>query len=619
MNKEQNTNSFTTVITAGFIEKPLRAINREFATKISSEIKKQLHLDKKSVVSQELNTWLLHQATISRKISEEEINQFEESYQRHFAKYHKLNVVKLLKRNLERNRELKETSTIIHDFLAVYNQEYEQPISSMLKDLQVDLPKIVQESVSKNIVIIWQINNSFRFHFNDLPVFEFTKEDLSNTEFTLINLLDKAILFNFFSVWADPTIKLIQNLNTTLSLLFRFLMNHDKARLDDNHLFERFILYIRIIVAKLSSLEQTIAILSRIYSLHEVLKKELLKIADVALLDRIHLRETFESQNSISKVALNLLNSLEEKTNYSKDHLRDYSKGPLIPTTLEQFKEGYDELIVLTTRMFAQAEKLKLWTEKFIDVPYFTFSSDLFQDHLQQIKEIQMDPSIILSVSGLFKTYNLGSTTVYAIRGMSLDIKKGEFLVIFGTSGAGKTTLLNCIAGLDSPDKGIVYFRGKNLHKMNDKEKSNLRLHEMGFIFQNYALLPHYTAKENVTLPSDLAGLSHDLRQRINDLLAGVGINMQEKQFPAQLSGGQMQRVGIARALTNQPTIIFADEPTGDLDSVTGKQVMDLLKKFHDETGTTIVVITHDQSVADYATRIVKVNDGIIVNDTGKS
>jgi putative ABC transport system ATP-binding protein len=151
---------------------------------------------------------------------------------------------------------------------------------------------------------------------------------------------------------------------------------------------------------------------------------------------------------------------------------------------------------------------------------------------------------------------------------------------------------------------------------MDDKEKSKTRLVDMGFIFQSYALLPHYNTSENVALPADLAGLSKELKKRIEDLLAGVGIDKQAKQYPAQLSGGQMQRVAIARALTNRPKVLFADEPTGDLDSETGKQVMELIKKFHEETKTTIIVITHEKSVADYAERQVTMQDGVIAEPT---
>jgi putative ABC transport system ATP-binding protein len=136
----------------------------------------------------------------------------------------------------------------------------------------------------------------------------------------------------------------------------------------------------------------------------------------------------------------------------------------------------------------------------------------------------------------------------------------------------------------------------------------------MGFIFQSYALLPHFNTRENVALPADLAGFSKDLKNRIEDLLKGVGIDKQAKQYPAQLSGGQMQRVAIARALTNKPKVLFADEPTGDLDSVTGKQVMELIRKFHEETKTTIIVITHDMEVSNYAERQIFLEDGLVTS-----
>jgi putative ABC transport system ATP-binding protein len=170
------------------------------------------------------------------------------------------------------------------------------------------------------------------------------------------------------------------------------------------------------------------------------------------------------------------------------------------------------------------------------------------------------------------------------------------------------------MAGLDEPDYGVVLFEEKYLHKMGDSEKSKARLLDMGFIFQSYALLPHFNTRENVTLPADLAGLNKNLRGRVENLLKGVGIDKQAKQYPAQLSGGQMQRVAIARALTNKPKVLFADEPTGDLDSETGKQVMMLIKKFHEETKTTIIVVTHDQEIANYAERQIILEDGVIVD-----
>ena len=245
---------------------------------------------------------------------------------------------------------------------------------------------------------------------------------------------------------------------------------------------------------------------------------------------------------------------------------------------------------------------------------YGTAKNESFRSKIHTNPEkARIDDNVIIAVRGLIKNYNLGRNTVYAIRGVNLDIRKGEFVAIVGSSGAGKTTLLNCMASLDTPDSGVVFFHGKDLHRMKDSEKATLRLHEMGFIFQSYALLPNFTTRENVALPADLVGgLNKEIRDRIELLLKGVGIDLQAKQFPAQLSGGQMQRVAIARALTNQPTVIFADEPTGDLDSVTGIQVMKLLKKFHEVTKTTIVIITHEADIAAYAERQIVMEDGII-------
>lgn len=266
----------------------------------------------------------------------------------------------------------------------------------------------------------------------------------------------------------------------------------------------------------------------------------------------------------------------------------------------------------LSTDLFVSAESMKMWSDFFsADIPYFGFNKRILDTENVDIAGVADDT--IIAVRGLSKNYNLGRTTVYALRGVNLDVKEGEFVAIVGNSGAGKTTLLNCMAGLDNPDYGLVLFRGENLHTMDDSAKSKARLLEMGFIFQSYALLPHFNTRENVALPAEIAGLSSKLKKHVENLLKGVGIKNQAKQFPATLSGGQMQRVAIARALTNHPAVIFADEPTGDLDSGTGKQVMNLLKKFHEETKTTIIVITHEQDVADYAQRQIVLEDGIIV------
>lgn len=213
----------------------------------------------------------------------------------------------------------------------------------------------------------------------------------------------------------------------------------------------------------------------------------------------------------------------------------------------------------------------------------------------------------------LRSNFRRGTSTVYVLRGVEITIDKGDFVVIHGPSGSGKTTLLNLLSGLDDADRGAVFFNGKNLLEMKDKEKTRLRRDNYSFIFQSYALIPHLTAFENVKLPLDLTGFSKELSEGIKDLLSDVGIGEYALHKPALLSGGQMQRLGIARALISRPQVIFADEPTGDLDEITALKIMTLLKKYHKETGVTIVLVTHNKDFIQFGNKDILVKDGQII------
>ena len=267
------------LITAGFIEKPLRAVNKEFAGKISKEIKKTLKINS-NISSQELNTWLLHYTMFNSGLTLDNIAAFESKIHNMFNSYHDTNIIKLLKRDIQSNREIKETTKIVNSFLSIINPNLVETVNSNISLLHHEIPSLVKEIIKKNIVILWQNKENFRFQFNENIVFAFSQSDLLSKELDLVQLIDMAIIFNFLSIWADPTIKLIQNLNSSLSNLFNFLMNHNKATLADTIVVDKFVTFIRIIVAKLSSLEQITSTLQRIYSLHESLKQELLKVAD---------------------------------------------------------------------------------------------------------------------------------------------------------------------------------------------------------------------------------------------------------------------------------------------------------------------------------------------------
>ena len=222
----------------------------------------------------------------------------------------------------------------------------------------------------------------------------------------------------------------------------------------------------------------------------------------------------------------------------------------------------------------------------------------------------------IISARGIHKTYDTGNVQVHALRGVDLNVRQGDMVAIMGPSGCGKTTLLNCLSGLDEIDSGEAIIEGVELHRLPDDQRSEYRARRMGFVFQLYNLLPVLSAVENVELPllvSDTG--AREARKRALEFLDLVGLGDRAQHLPAELSGGQRQRVTIARALVNQPAIIWADEPTGDLDSETAGEIIDLMSGLNRSNGQTFVLVTHSQEVGERAHRIVLMRDGLIVDD----
>jgi putative ABC transport system ATP-binding protein len=223
-------------------------------------------------------------------------------------------------------------------------------------------------------------------------------------------------------------------------------------------------------------------------------------------------------------------------------------------------------------------------------------------------------PTAMIETRGLTKIYNTGKVRVEALKGVDLAVARGEMVAIMGPSGCGKTTFLNCVSGLDGFDEGDVLIEGVSIKKMSDNRKTEYRARRMGFVFQLYNLLPVLSSVENVELPLLVSGVRPKVaRQRALEALDLVHLRDQAQQRPAELSGGQRQRVTIARALVNEPAIVFADEPTGALDSETAGDIMDLLQRLNREQQQTIVMVTHDPAVGARADRIVRFRDGQIV------
>ena len=223
------------------------------------------------------------------------------------------------------------------------------------------------------------------------------------------------------------------------------------------------------------------------------------------------------------------------------------------------------------------------------------------------------DRAAIIDVQNITKTYDTGSVSVQALRGVSVQVAKGEMVAVMGPSGCGKTTLLNCLSGIDDVSGGQIVIEGTDINEMSDDVKTIYRAQRMGFIFQFYNLLPVLSALENVELPLLVSGASpKDSREQAMKSLERVGLTDWATHKPAELSGGQRQRVTIARALVNDPAIVWADEPTGDLDSKTASDIMDLMQELNREQSQTFVIVTHDSSVAQRCDRTIHMNDGLI-------
>jgi putative ABC transport system ATP-binding protein len=227
-----------------------------------------------------------------------------------------------------------------------------------------------------------------------------------------------------------------------------------------------------------------------------------------------------------------------------------------------------------------------------------------------------LDGALLYELAGIAKTFGQGNTQVRALDGIELTIHRGEFLVVAGPSGSGKTTLLQLLGGLDHPSAGSIFFEGRDLARAGDGELTELRLERVGFVFQQFNLVPTLTARQNVEAALAPRGLKGTVRTaRANELLASVGLGPRADHLPTQLSGGEQQRVAIARALANDPDVLLADEPTGNLDSTTGGELLELLSKLNLERGLTIVLITHDPAIAKGASRTIQMRDGRLLEE----
>lgn len=222
----------------------------------------------------------------------------------------------------------------------------------------------------------------------------------------------------------------------------------------------------------------------------------------------------------------------------------------------------------------------------------------------------------LIQITDIKRNFQLGNETVYVLKGINLSIEKGEYVALMGPSGSGKSTLMNLLGCLDTPTSGRYVLNGKDVSRMSDDELAEIRNKEIGFVFQTFNLLPRTTALDNVALPMIYAGYPKSERNtRATEVLAQVGLSDRMDHHPSQLSGGQRQRVAVARALVNNPSIILADEPTGNLDSKTSVEIMKLFGDIH-ASGNTVILVTHEEDIAAYAHRVIRLRDGVVESDS---
>jgi putative ABC transport system ATP-binding protein len=594
------------------IDKTDSKLNSKLVDSIQKEFRK--NLKKSTVNKKEHNTFLFMRAEkpLEKSLEFTTLEKTEKKINQILQEYHLKNESRL-KKLLRDKQELKETSQIVKEFLKIVDPRLPKTFDLSFKKLLSDLPNQYFEIKEKSMTMIWDLKeiNETRLFLSGCNAKAFSISNSNQVD--LEEMADKLVLMNFFLVFLAPTLSHLREMNNVLERLSLGLKG-THYQITNPKIQEKLEMFLRILQAKLSALQNMDKTISIIFDLFRVPKSFFFKKHDFKKVCEnfdLTLRQVAWNINQGKGLLLEVQKKLEVCQIALRDYFDETRNGVKTVESLNEFQLVMLPLAELSSDLFIEAELLKMWLDFFgSDIPYYTFQNRIFSESISE--DLITSDDNIISVRGLTKNYQLGKTTVYALRGVDFDIKAGEFVAIVGNSGAGKTTLLNCMASLDEPDYGFVLFKGKNIHKLSDNAKSKVRLLDMGFIFQSYALLPHYDTRENVALPADLAGFSKDLKDRIEDLLDGVGIKQQAKQFPAQLSGGQMQRVAIARALTNRPQVLFADEPTGDLDSETGKQVMELIKKFHEETKTTIIIITHESDIADYAQKKIKIEDGII-------
>ena len=581
-----------------------------------------------SVTFNELNTFLAMRASIppqtSPKPEEEEKIKELEARIGEAANAYAQKVMKKYDKELRKDPEIIETIRIFNNLLE-QNPEYiglfNQQAQEIIKNIEIEYGTVLQVA---------------RIHIWDFPGLEYDYAVVAGVriEFSAAlpdyeHLIDETVLFSFSRRYQPPTKKFLDEIQNAISQAMKVFKIYSEETDPKKQIMwnQPFFEAVQMILGKTEGT----------YELMQKIKRQTLRMTGIAQTLIKELKE--EEATDVIKIVKQFditpeLEDLAKQTETMTKELQETAKTARKISTQMKTAEKEDRAAPLITpeieelghtmgKLYLELETLRLWADNWDDIPYYTaapgavaFEQETLAEEELKALARQIPEDAVIHGENIFKTYRMGRNTIYALRGVNITIKEGEFVALVGPSGCGKTTLLNVLSGLDTPDRGRIYLKGDNIATLADKELTKTRRDDIGFVFQTYNLIPELTTLENVMLPAQMSGKpGGKTKQKALQILEDVGIQEFANQYPEKLSGGQQQRVTIARALINDPSIIVGDEPTGDLDSGTGQAVMDIFKKINKERGVTILMVTHDPKMAKQAGRLLEMRDGQIISD----
>ncbi|MFX0015318.1 MAG: ABC transporter ATP-binding protein [Promethearchaeota archaeon] len=597
------------LITGFLIDKLDQQGNDKLERKLQKVLEKKLCIGKSKPKTGEFNTFMLANGHCKAEycIEFETRVDIEETIHSLYQEYAE-RALKLLHSRTKCNRSEREAQQILAKFLKTTPNCPSNPEKVIIQE-NLKMVHFIEKAIDYIVDRSWMIFWAFNQEGKDRIVVHdgtFHREYDKRNDSSALHAFDELLILNFGHSFLRSLSQLLNDITKRVNNVKDSFAGSNVISISDPGLAaEAFGILVGDLVGGIDALRTIIRQITRINEIQSSAYEE------IELLNGFgkEIRVRVNNGKNISELKTGFeenIKSLKDLKISIQNLQKDVQQGK-IQVNLEDFHSSIIELPI-------QLREVKIWADRFIDIAFLSPESGGVALESSQDNVIHKhEKGTIVEAIGLHKTYRPSNSTVYALRGANLRIQQGEFVAVLGPSGSGKTTLINIMAGLDVPDRGKVFLEGIDISLMNDNKLSDFRRHKIGFVFQQYILDPRLTVYENVALPAIMAGNIKHLDNRVHELLESLGLVEYSKQDPTKLSGGQLQRLIIARACINNPLIVFADEPTGDLDSETGKQVLSNFRKLCDEKGIAFVIVTHDEEMAKFADRIVNMKDGQIV------